>query len=236
MARQNAILIFSRSPHISRTDNSEPYASLPWGAIDTLFSAFLVDVLTHACEVQDVDVLFYRNQSEPLDEFLNPLRERMIFGELAEGKFSEQVNVAVEKAFGEGYNRLIVVLDNHPTISASMFERMFAQLNYEDDCVVLGPTIEGKTFLIGLKSHHEQLFDSSKVDPLERQYVLLERLCQLDTVLFLTEQRYMLDSGFSLARLREELAMSAGAEVAAARTYEVFKGLDKKYRMKYVLR
>ena len=236
MGRQNAILIFSKSPHISRTDSSEPYASLPWGAIDTLFSAFLVDVLTHACDVQEADVLLYRNQAEPLDEFLTPLRERIVFGELADGKFSEQVHAAVDKTFGDGYKRVVAVLDNHPTISAKMFERMFAQLEYEDDCVVLGPTIEGKSFLIGVKANYGHLFDASTVDPLERQYVLLQRLCQLDAVLFLTEQRYLLDSGFSLARLREELALSPAAESAAARTYEVFKGFDKKYRMKYLPR
>jgi glycosyltransferase A (GT-A) superfamily protein (DUF2064 family) len=235
MAHQNAILVFSKQPHIARTDNSEPYASLPWGAIDALFSAFAVDVLTQACAVRDADVLFFRNPSDPLDEFLTPLRDNITFGDLTGGTFTEQVQAAVERAFAEGFDRVIALLDNHPTLTASLFERIFAQLKYEDDCVVLGPTAEGKTYLLGLKGHQGELLDTSKVDPLKKQHVLLRRLCGLEAVLFLTEQRYMLDSGFGLARLRAELDSTAPSGAVAARTREVFKSFDKKYRIKYAL-
>ena len=230
---QQAILIFSKPAQISRTDSSEPYASLPWGAIDTLFSAFVVDVLNHACEVPGTDVMYYRNAGEPLDEYVYRLRDKIVFADLPGGMFAEQVRYAVEKAFADGYGRVIAILDNHPTLSPKMFERLFAQLSYEDECVVVGPSREGKNFLIGLKTGYEDLFDSANADPLDRPYVLLERLCRLDALLFLTEPRYMIDSGYHLARLREEVVLEEGAPLVAPRTQEVFRILDKKYRIRY---
>jgi hypothetical protein len=232
-AREQAILVFSKPAHISRTDSSEPYASLPWGAIDTLFSAFVVDVLNHASQVAGTDVIFYRNAGEPLDEFLYPLRDKVVFADLPGGTFAEQVRYAVEKAFADGYGRMIVVLDNHPTLPAKMFERIFAQLAYEEECVVVGPSREGKNFLIGLKAEYEGLFDTAGADPINRPNVLLERLCRLDALLFVTEQRYMIDSGYHIAKLREEVVLPDGAPSAAARTQEVFRILDKKYRIRF---
>ncbi len=237
MSSQNAIIVFSKPPHISRTDSSEPYASLPWDDVDKLFSAFLVDIIQSACRVPDTDVLFYRDPSEPLDEYLYPLRDKITFCNLEGGTFTEQVQSAVEKTFANGYSRVIVVLDNHPTLSAKAFMRIFEQLKYEDECVVLGPTIEGKTFLIGLKANQSQIFDEAEGDPLEQQFVLLERICQLEAVLFLIQQKYLLNSGFGIARLREELESAEVQESGVAdRTYEVFKSFDKKYRMKHSLR
>ena len=234
MTHQNAIIVFSKAPHITRTGSSEPYASLPWDDIDRLFSAFLVDIIQSACRVTETDVLFYRDPAEPLDEFLYPLRDQIVFCELEGKKFGEQVHAAVEKTFASGYSRVVVVLDNHPTLSAKLFMRIFEQLKYEDECIVLGPTVEGKTFLIGMKANYSKMFDCVEIDPLERQFVLLERICQLEAVLFLIQQKYLLNSGFGIARLRDELETAEVQESGVAdRTYEVFKSFDKKYRMKY---
>ena len=237
MTRQNAIIVFSKPPYISRTDSSEPYASLPWDDLDALFSSFIVDILDHACSVPDADVLFYRNPSEPLDEYLYPLREKITFCDLQGETFAEQVYAAVEKTFADGYSRVIVLLDNHPTLSSKFFGRVFEQLKYEDDCVVVGPTVEGKCFLVGMKGNSSEVFHCTDEDPVTKPFVLLERLCRLEGVLFLTQQRYVLDSGFNLARLKDEL-VSPGvrAKEFPKRTYEIFKSFDKKYRLKYSLR
>src|SRR5260221_11332488 len=112
MTRQNAIIVLSKPPSMTRTDNNEPYASFPWSAIDTLFSAFLVDVLHHTVNVPNADVLLYRDRTEPLDEFLYPMRDFVRFREVVGEKFSAQVRNAIDKAFSEGYQKVIVLLDN----------------------------------------------------------------------------------------------------------------------------
>jgi hypothetical protein len=237
MPRQNVILVFSKPPRISRTNSTEPYASLPWDDLDALFSAFTVDVLYHACGVPETDVMFYRNPSEPQDEYLYRLREEVKFRELQGEHFTAQVDDAVERAFSDGYYRVVVVLDNHPTLSPRFFGKVLEQLKYEDDCTVVGPTVEGKCFLVGLKGNHSGLFDSSQDNPLLKPFGLMERLCRLDGILFLTEPRYMLDSGFSLARLWSELQEPGVRDhYVAERSYEVFRSINKKYRLKYAMR
>lgn len=236
MPHQNAIIVLSKPPYISRTNGNEPYASLPWDDLDALFSAFAVDVLYHASGVPETDVFFYRNPSEPQDEYLYRLRDRVKFCELQGASFAEQVDEAVRKSFADGYHRVVAVLENHPTISSGFLARVIEQLKYEDECVVVGPSLEGKCFLVGMKGNHRDLFECEETDPLGRPYVLMERLCRFEGVLFPTEQRYMLNSGFNLARLWADIQEPWMREQGVAeRTCEVFRSINKKYRLKYAV-
>ena len=222
---------------MSRSDNNEPYASFPWSAIDTLFSAFLIDVLHHAVNVPGAEVFLYRDPSEPLDEFLYPMRDFVRFRELVGEKYSSQVRNAIDKTFAEGFQRVIVLLDNHPTLLSGYFTTVLEQLTHEDECIVVGPTVEGRCFLLGMKGNQSDLLENSVEDPLDKPQLLMERLCALDGVLFLTPQRYSINSGFNLARVREELnTLDINDGEFPARTFNVFKSFEKKYRLKHPAR
>ena len=237
MHHNKAILLFSKVPQINRSNRDEPFAALPWDDLDTLFTAMLGDVAEIACHVDFADVFLYRDGAELSDDILSHLRTRIEVCDLPPGSFSEQVQQAVENAFAQHYDRVVVVLDNHPLMTSTLLRNIFYQLEYEDDCIVLGPTVEGKCFLLGMKSNYSLLFSPEDGDPLINSNLLMSRLCATNVVLFPMPISYSLDSGFNLARLKQDVEMLVGAEaVFPHRTYELFKVLDKKYRTKKTLR
>jgi uncharacterized protein DUF2064 len=237
MRKQNAILLFSKPPRISRTNLDEPYAKLPWEDLDALFTGLLGDLLEQACRLKDVDVLLFRKQSELSDDFLLPFQNRVKRLDEVHGSFGENVQHAVDQAFAGQYHRIVVLIDNHPVMDAPFLARVVQQLSYEDDCVVVAPSLAGTCLLVGMKSNHASLFEKTDHDPLAKPYLLLKRLCRLDTMLFLTEPTYSLDSGFSLARLKSELDAADGSSPDfPRRTYEMFRTFDRKYPVKKAAR
>lgn len=236
MQNENAILIFSRPPYIHRSHGDEPFASLPWDDLDALFSAFVGDLLETSANVPGADIFFFKTPGEPTDEFLFPLREKILFRDLQGESPADHIRHAVENVFAEHYQRAVVLLDNQPHLTAKYFKKMFDQLTYEEDCVVASPTIDGKCFLVGMKSDLSSLFDPTDADPLKKPMELMRRLCVIDGVLFLTPQGYLLDSGYNIARLKNALeAPGIPDEDYPRRTAEIFKKFTKKYKMKYTM-
>jgi hypothetical protein len=234
MQKENAILIFSRPPYIHRSRGDEPFASLPWDDLDALFSAFVGDLLETASKVPGADAFFFKHPKESMDEFLYPLREKIRFRGLQGDSPAEHIRHAVEHVFAEGYQRVVVLLDNQPHLTVKYFKKMFDQLKYEDECIVASPTVDGKCLLVGMKSDYSAVFDPADIDPLKKPMELLRRLCAVNGVLFLTHQSYLLDTGYNIARLKKTLeAPGIPDEDSPFRTAEIFKKFTKKYKMKY---
>jgi glycosyltransferase A (GT-A) superfamily protein (DUF2064 family) len=235
--KQNAIVVFSKPPRISRTNQNEPYATLPWEDLDALFTSLLGDILEQACRLKDVDVFLHRKRTELSDDFLLPFRDRVKLVDDPGGSFTDSIHHALDHAFGGRYNRVIVLLDNHPHMDAPFLARVVQQLAYEDDCMVVAPSIEGTCFLLGMKMNHGSLFEKADQDTLVKPDLLMKRLCRLDSMLFLTEPFHSLNSGFSLARLKGELDAADGSTPEfPRRTYEMFRTFDRKYRPKKITR
>jgi glycosyltransferase A (GT-A) superfamily protein (DUF2064 family) len=234
MTKENAIVMVSKQILMSRSGANEPFAALTWDDLDKLSTAIAHDLLVAATRVPDCDVFFYRKQDEPLDEFLNPLRKKVNFCEVQGESFAGEIRAAVDHAFASQYRRVIAVLEYHPLISQKFFSKIFDRLTFDEDCVVMGPTIDGRCFLIGMKSNHSDVFISADADLAGKSDNLLRRLCEKDTVLFLTPPRTMLDSGYNLAHLRDTMELpSTEDQVVPKRTLEVLKKIEKKYKVKH---
>jgi hypothetical protein len=140
MTQTNALIIFAITNQIDRSDQSDPFASLPWDDLDALYTAFLSDTLRVAIQLYDVDVLVYRNTKEISDDFFLSYKYRVKLFGMNEDPLAEQVQQAVENAFQLGYQRVTVLLENNPLITNKILRLTFAQLGFEDDCIVFGPT------------------------------------------------------------------------------------------------
>lgn len=232
MNRRSAVIVFSKAPHVARGNADEPFAALPWDDLDALFTAFLGDIIQNACQIAEVDVLLYRNPSELSDDFLAPFRERVILYDVVDGSFTRQVQHAVDESFLNHYDRIVVLLENHPIVNPYLIRRMLGMLTHDDDCVVITPTIEGRCLMLGMKTNHSWVFEDSEGDPLVKPFVLLQRLCSIETQILTLPPGYLLDSGLNLARLKGELDGREGRDIDfPRRSYEMFRMLEKKYKM-----
>jgi len=229
----NALILFCRTPGITRARIDSDYAALPWNDLHALFSAFLADLLMTASHLEATDVLVYRDPAEwSVEEFL-PFRQMMNLFDLPGGGFCNQVGRAINQAFTQEYGRVVAVLENDPTISAAFLAGLFNQLGYEDDCVVLTPTREGKPAIIGFKANHTKVFDPVEGDPLAKPDLLLSRLCALDAHLFLTKTSDSLENGTALEHLGRTLrALDQTMPSFPGRSAGAFAALGRKYGRK----
>lgn len=231
MNRRSAIILFSKVPQISRDNPADPFAALPWDDLDALFTAFLGDVIQNVCQIPDVDVLLYRNPNELSDDFLAPFRDRLRFRDMNDAPFAVQVQRAIEETFHDHYDRVLVLLENHPAMGTRVLRRALGILTHDDDCIVYAPTTDGHCLMIGMKMNHGWIFENTTSDPVIKPYALMEKLCSVDTQVYLLPPTYMLDSSTSLGRLHTELGEREGRELDfPKRTFEMFRALDKKYR------
>ncbi len=231
MRQNTAVVIFARTPQIARRSPVEPFASLAWDDLDALFTALLGDTIQNVCQLAELDVLLFRNEKEFADEFIAPFTSRVRCCDLLEKPFAQEVEHAVESAFGEHYHKVLVLLENNPVGIPLRIRRMLDQLGQEDDCVVFGPSVDGRCASIGMKANHSWIFDDEGGDSLVKPHLLLERLCTLETLIVPQRAMYLLDSGANLARFREELEGVAERNGEfPRRTYEMFKAFEKKYK------
>lgn len=209
---------------------STHFSALPWEDIDALYTAFVGDLLMAASHLEATDVLVYRDAEELSDDYFLPFRHMIRLLDAHERPFPEQIERAIDGAFRENYLRVLVLLDNNPTLKPESIRRLFDQLTYEDDCLVISPTLEGRCSIVGMKSNHARLFESSQEDPIAGPHVLLRRACATEAEIFVTRPGRSLDSATSLAALRDDiLERDPSSAGFPSRTFEVFRMLDKKY-------
>jgi hypothetical protein len=235
MTKRNpyALILFCRTPAISREKIDSDYAALPWADLQTLFAAFVGDLLMSVSHLESTDVLVYRDPAEWSDEDFHPFRHMVKLFELTGDRFTDQVARAIDQAFRAGYGRVVVTLENDPRLTAGFLGSLFDQLGFEDDCAVLAPTREGRPALVGFKSNHSRVFDSMEGDPLARPDLLLRRLCALEIELFLTRAGSSLENGAGLEGLGRALGFLAESSPAfPARSSKAFATLGKKYARK----
>ncbi len=231
MKNQNAIILFARTPEITRSGGSEPFAALPWDDLDSVFHACVGDLLHTAASVPETDVLLYRNAQFPAERLIVPAGNGIRQFDMVQGDFGECVQQAVEGAFLEYYHRVVVVVENNPLLDRDVFRLATDQLGVEDDCAVITPADDERIVLISLKANYPSLFFGKGGSHVGRPSGVLARLCELNVMVFPTQPSFMLDTPANIDRLREEVAgRDPGSPDFPKRTSAVFRTLEKKYK------
>lgn len=233
MRGSNAVLLFARTPEVSRSGGGDPFASLPWEDLDTVFHACAADVLHQALTIPDTDVLVHRSAHFPKERLFAPPSDGVRHLDLGDLPFGEAVQQAVDGAFLEYYHRVLVLLGNNPLVGAGAMRTSLDQLGLEDDCAVIVPAGSGGALAVALKGNYRSLF-SGKGDASEAPSGgILARLCEQELILFPHRSSFHLESTANMERLREELAaLHPESPGFPKRTAAAFRALEKKYRWK----
>lgn len=73
--------------------------------------------------------------------------------------FGERLSFAAQDLFKLGFASVCLINSDSPTVPASSFEQAASELAKPGDRVVLGPSLDGGYYLIGLKQMHKRVFE-----------------------------------------------------------------------------
>src|SRR5271165_931252 len=73
--------------------------------------------------------------------------------------FGDRVDYAVEDLFSVGFASVCLIDSDSPTLPSSYLRQIMDYLSQSEDGVVIGPTVDGGYYAIGLKAPCRRLFE-----------------------------------------------------------------------------
>lgn len=151
---------------------------------------YLLKKTWEVIENLDCEVFIYWNQESPeIPENWNQFEKRIQIS----GNLGEKMSKAFQDSFQNGSRKVVVIGSDCPTLNQSHVEEAFEKLDFTD--VVLGPTLDGGYYLLGMKNYESDLFEGiswstssvfqetmSKIEEMNLKYELLELLNDIDTI------------------------------------------------------
>ena len=157
MAR-SALVVFARVP-VAGTVKTRLAPPLTLAGAARLYTAFLADALASfaAPGALDADVRLYLAPSDvPMPDGIVP---DAVSTHTQHGDgLGARMAGAVAETLASGYGRAVVVGTDHPTLPLAHVRDAFRALA-EPGTVVLGPSVDGGFYLIGMDRPHPSLFE-----------------------------------------------------------------------------
>jgi uncharacterized protein len=121
------------------------------------------------------------------------------------GDFGQRLDGAIEDLLAIGFDSVCLINSDSPTAPVSAFAEAAQILSSPNDQLVLGPSMDGGYYLIGMKTVHSRLFE--EIDWSTEQVLdqTLERAAEIGLAVRLLPLCYDVDDRITLARLCEEL-------------------------------
>jgi len=225
MAKQNknALVVFARDPVVGQVKTRlNPFLDLQTTC--DLYTCFLSDSLDKICAVKSADcfVGIYPSSISGYFERLDPSLSINIF--VQEGKdLGDRMKNAFSARFADGYEDVVIIGADSPSLPLAYIEQAFAS---KKD-VVLGPSMDGGYYLIGMRKKITNLFDGIAWGS---DRVLKDTYCKLessDVSLELLPVWYDVDRSDDLIFLKTHLElMSAAGQKEAASTKKFLSELS----------
>jgi rSAM/selenodomain-associated transferase 1 len=194
--------------------------SPPLSEVDaaSLASCFAQDVVNSALRVvPNLIVAFSPNNGHALLEALLPPDLRWL--EQRGVDLGERLDAAIAYAANLGCGPIIVIGADSPTVPDSFIETARDALTAEKTDAVLGPTVDGGYYLLGLRNCVPRLFQNIDWSTPLTYEQTASNITRLGLQLLELQQWYDVDTFSDLLRLREELLSDDKARRRAPATY-----------------
>jgi rSAM/selenodomain-associated transferase 1 len=227
--RRNALLVFAKAPEPGAV-KTRLTSLLSEGEAARLYDAFLRDSLD-AYRTLDADVRLYLTPAS--GERAEDLAPDGVTAHVqrGEGLGDRMLNAFVE-TFVAGYERVVVIGTDHPTLPLAFVERAFEELG-PPLATVLGPSDDGGYYLLGMNEVYPQLFRGMTYSHPDVFTDTLQRAHATPASISILPTWYDVDTPAALRRLAADLATGSELEQGggARRTREVMADLRVKYRL-----
>lgn len=152
VGRGNALLVFAKRPEPGRVKTRLTTLLTPDEAA-RLYRAFVHDALDQYATL-DADVRLYVHGAE---EGLTGLHDGHTLHRQEGDGLGARMQHAFVTSFAAGYERLVIIGTDHPTLPTAFIEQAFAALA-EPLSICLGPSEDGGYYLLGMNDFYPVLF------------------------------------------------------------------------------
>jgi len=186
----------------------------------TLYRAFLLDAIELGLQLgwERTCVVHPRGAASALKAIV-PRQVKLI--EQRAGGLGNALAFAFEHHFEEGFERVVLIGSDNPTLQAEPIEQACAALDTHD--VSIGPTSDGGYYLIGLRRPHLELFEAIDWSTPQVYAQTLARAQQIGLRVRAVRDWYDVDGPADLDRLQRELR--SAPELTARNTRAVLRSL-----------
>jgi rSAM/selenodomain-associated transferase 1 len=139
--------------------------------------------------------------------------------------FGERLFYVSEDLFSCGFGSVCLIDSDSPTMPQGALLQAAASLSRPGDRMVLGGSVDGGYYLIGIKHPHRRLFEQIDWSTGQVFAQTLERAREISLEAELLPAWYDVDDGATLERLRLELAAPAGGGYDARHTRAYLESL-----------
>ncbi len=219
---RSALIVFAKRPTAGTVKTRLTTLLTPEEAA-YLYEAFLKDALLQYTTLE-VDVRLYFGPPEgPVAEGLIP---EGVSRHLQQGPgLGARMKVAFVESFAAGYERLVVIGTDHPTLPSAYITQAFQALT-EPGSICIGPSEDGGFYLLGMNNFYPELFHDMRYSHEEVFTQTLQRGGNTGAQLSILPPWYDVDTPESLLQLIDDLS---DPKIGASQTRAVVKGLQSKY-------
>lgn len=212
----NTIIIMAKVPTAGNVKTRlEPFLTPEQCA--ELAKYFLLDTVSKAESTQNQLIIAY-SPSEKRDALQKILGRKQIFVEQKGKHLGEKMFHALNFAFSQNSDAVVMIGTDSPTFPPEFIERAFENLKKTD--AVLGETEDGGFYLIGLRALRKEIFENVEWSSPETFHQTARNIKNLGLKLSLLPTWFDVDLPADLERLRKDLTENPNI---APRTSELLK-------------
>lgn len=116
----------------------------------------------------------------------------------------ERMRRAFRETFAEGYERVVIVGTDHPTLPTAFLEKAFADLRTPDS-ICIGPSDDGGYYLLGMNAYRPELFSNMRYSHPRVFDETMIRMRDTGARLTILPLWYDVDTPEDLSRLEQDL-------------------------------
>ena len=208
-AMRRALIVVGKAPEAGLT-KTRLVPPLTAHEAAELYRAFLLDAIDLALRVgsERLSVVHPRGAAPGLNQLLPPVVHLL---EQPGHGLGDALTFAFERHFQSGFERVVLIGSDNPTLPAELVEQAFAALETYD--LSIGPSADGGYYLIGLRQAHLSLFQGIDWSTPRVYAQTLARARALNLREHAVAEWYDVDSPDDLERLQLELR-STGERLA----------------------
>ncbi|MBI9046254.1 MAG: TIGR04282 family arsenosugar biosynthesis glycosyltransferase [Anaerolineaceae bacterium] len=216
MRKKTLIMIMAKQPLVGKT-KTRMCPPLQLAEAAALFEALLKDTISLVNQLDDVQtgIAISPPGSESYFESISSVNTLLLPVEGAD--IGECLSKTILMGLEMGFQKVMAINSDGPSLPIDYLSMAVELLDKKD--VVFGPGHDGGYYLVGLQTHHKEIFQNIPWSTADVMPATLKKSAGLGLSVGLTPEWYDVDTQADLERLKKDLAKMPAYELLNTRAF-----------------